>query len=52
MSLTLKDLEIGLEKYKAAITGAENDKEFAEMVVEALEQKIGKMDKELIQDGE
>lgn len=40
MTLTKEDLETGLEKYKKAIENAENDREFAQIVVEALENKI------------
>lgn len=40
MTLSKKDLETGLKKYEQAIIDAENDKEFAEMIVEALKNKI------------
>lgn len=40
MSLQITDLELGLKKYTQAITDAENDAEFARIVVEALEKKI------------
>ena len=44
MTLTKSDLEMGLKKYNQAVIDAENDKEFAMMIVEALENKIKKME--------
>jgi hypothetical protein len=52
MSLKISDLEVGLKKYVQAITDAENDKEFAEMIVEALEKKIEIKKLEEIENGE
>lgn len=40
MSLTIKDLEEGLKKYEQAIENAENDREFAQIVIAALKKEI------------
>ena len=56
MSLSLSDLKVGHKKYVQAISDAENDKEFAELVAEALENKIKKLEEkeimEMKQNGE
>lgn len=40
MSLTIKNLEDGLDKYEKAIENADNDREFAQLVIKALKAEI------------